>query len=148
MTNDDNAQDRFQIEELRYRFGRALDDRDWPMFASLFTDHVDADYSAFGVPAGRVPRSSVVDLMKHSFRRDEMKSQQIYANFEIAIKGDEATAVSSLVGRHHIPGFAGGEDFTLHARYHDRLVRTSAGWKIAGLRLVVLFTEGNLAIVS
>jgi len=141
------AKDRFEIEELRYRFGRALDDRDWALFTSLFTDQVDADYSAFGVAAARMPRSSVVDLMKHSFRRNEMKSQQTYSNFEIAIKGDEASAVSYLVGRHHIPGFAGGEDFTLRARYYDRLVRTSAGWKFAGVRLSVLFTEGNIAIV-
>jgi hypothetical protein len=140
--------DRHAIEELRFRYGRALDQHDWELFASLFTDEVDADFSAFGVPAGRAPRASVVDLMKHSFRREGMRSHQQYSNFEIDLRGDDATAVSSLVGRHLLPGFAGGETFTIHARYHDRLVRTTAGWKFSGVRLEVLFTEGNLAIVS
>lgn len=139
--------DRHALEEQRCRFGRALDQRDWELFGSLFVDEVDADYAAFGVPAGRMPRSAVVDLMKHSFRREGMRTHQQYSNFEVALDGDEATVVSSLVGRHVLPGFPGGDGFTLHARYHDRWVRTPFGWKLAALRLEVLFTEGNLAIV-
>lgn len=148
MTHPDSHADRQSIEELRYRYGRALDQHDWSLFASLFAEEVDADFSAFGIPAGPIPRASVVELMKHSFRREGMRSHQVYSNFEIALRGDEATAVSSLVGRHLLPGFAGGETFTIHARYHDRLVRTPEGWKLSGVRLEVLFTEGNLAIVS
>ena len=140
--------DRAEIEELRHKYGRALDQRDWSLFASLFDDQVDADFSAFGIPAARVPRAAIVDIMRHSFRRDEMKSHQLYANFEIDVKGDGATSLSSLVGRHLLAGFAGGEGFTLHARYHDRFVRTAHGWKIAATRLEVLFMEGNVGIVS
>ena len=144
----DKIDDRAQIAELRHKFGRALDQRDWTLFASLFHDDVDADVSAFGVPAARVPKGAIVDIMKHSFRRAGMKSHQVYANFEIAVEGDQATSLSSLIGRHLLLGFAGGESFTLHARYHDRLVRTADSWKIEGTRLEVLFVEGNLEIVS
>ncbi len=142
------AEHYLHIQQLRHQYGRALDQRDWALFASLFTDQVDADFSAFGVPAGWVPKSSVVDVFKHSFRRDEMKSHQLYGNFEIELNGDTATSRSSLVGRHLLPNFAGGESFTIHARYHDRLVRTPHGWKLSGARLEVLFLEGNVAIVS
>ena len=148
MTDPRALHDRNTIHELRHRYGRALDQRDWALFASLFADEVDADFAAFGVPAARLPRVAVVELMQHGFRRPEMRSHQVYANLEIAIDRDTATCLSSLVGRHYLPGFAGGEYFTLHARYHDRLIRTATGWAISAVRLEVLFTEGSLAIVS
>jgi len=140
--------DHLAIQELRHRYGRALDTRDWDLFRSLFAEEVEADFSAFGIPAGRVSREHVLGWMQHAFRREGMKTSQIYANFEITIDGDRATCVSSLLGRHRLPGLDGGEDFTLHARYHDRLVRTETGWKLAGVAIEVLFTEGNLAMVS
>ena len=61
---------------------------------------------------------------------------------------DTATSLSSLVGRQLLPDFDGGDGVTLHARYHDRLIRTARGWKIAARRLEVLFMEGNVGIVS
>jgi hypothetical protein len=147
-TQTQQPEARSHIEEVRHRYGRALDQRDWALFASLFADEVEADFSAFGIPAGRVPRAAVVEVMKHSFRRDAMKSHQLYGNFEIVVEGDAATSLASLVGRHLLPGFEGGDSFTLHARYHDRLVRTPQGWRISATRLEVLFMEGNLAIVG
>jgi hypothetical protein len=143
-----HAHDWQAITELRHRFGRALDERNWALVESLLEPHLDADLSAFGVPAARMPRSQFLGVFQHSFRRAEMKSHQLYANFEIAVNGDVATSVSSLVGRHLLAGFTGGDHFTLHARYHDRLVRTNDQWRLAGTRLEVLFMEGNVAIVS
>jgi hypothetical protein len=153
MTTSQNAQitlpdDRSQIEEVQARFGRALDQHDWALFEALFTPEVDADYSAFGVPAGKVSRGALVAQMKHSFERPGQVSQQLYSNFEIAVAGREATAVCSLVGYHRQPGQPGGEEFTLRARYHLRLLREAGGWKLAAVRLEVLSTEGNLALVA
>ena len=119
------ADDYIQIQQVRHRYGRALDERDWGTFESLFTNDVDVDFTALGAKAGR-GREVIVALMKHAFRRDDMKSHQLYANFEIAEDESGVSSVSSLVGRHYIPGSAGGETFTLHARYHDRLMQTPA----------------------
>jgi hypothetical protein len=140
--------DRALIQEVRAKYGRALDQRDWELFASLFDEQVDTDFSAFGIPHDRVPKATVVNIMRHAFHRPEMKSHQIYSNFEITIEGEIATMRSSLVGRHVLPGFPGGDTFTMHARYHDCLRRTQQGWIITQTRLEVLFTEGNLGLVS
>lgn len=75
--------------------------------------------------------------LAHSFRRDERKSHQLSANFKISVEGDAASSLASLVGRHLLPGFQGGDGFTLHARYHDRLVRTAQGWRSSATRLEV-----------
>lgn len=145
--NSSKTQDYTDIQMLRHRFGRAVDERNWDLFESLFTEDVEADYTAFGAPQSR-GIEAISKLMRHSFRRSEMKSHQIYSNFEIAVGDHTATSLSSLLGRHHIPNFPGGDWFTLHARYHDDLVRTPSGWRLKQLRLEVLFVEGNLNIVS
>ena len=137
--------DREEIKEVRHRFALALDTRDWELFGSLFADEVDADLPALGVPQGTVPRSDLVETFGYAFRRpaSEMGTQQLYGNFIIEVRGDEATSSSYFVGHHHIPGFEGGEDATLRARYVDRLVRTPDGWKISALTIHVFSIVGN-----
>lgn len=142
--------DREEIKEVRHRFALALDTRDWELFGSLFADEVDAELPALGVPPGTVPKAELVGAFGHPFRRptSEMGTQQLYGDFLIEMRGDEATSSSYLVGHHHIPGFEGGEEVTLRARYVDRLVRTGDGWKIAALTLHVFSIVGNPRILA
>lgn len=140
--------DRNAITSLRMTYGHALDARDWALFESIFTEEVDADFSAWGIPAKRIPRSALVELMKPAFRRADMRSQQVYANIDIELRADAALVRSSLVGYHHLPELAPSADFTLHATYHDRVIRTEAGWKIAAVRLEVVFMTGNPAVLQ
>ncbi|MCU0695236.1 MAG: nuclear transport factor 2 family protein [Myxococcaceae bacterium] len=142
------ARDWQAIAELRHRFGRALDERQWSVFDTILEPQLDVDLSAFGIAAATMPRAQFVALYQHSFRRPEMKSHQLYANFEISVVGEVATATSSLFGRHWMADFPGGAHFTLHARYHDRLTRASGDWRLAATRLEVLFTEGNVGLIS
>lgn len=142
--------DREEIKEVRHRFALALDTRDWELFGSLFADEVDANLPALGVPPGTVTKADLVGAFGHSFRRpaSEMGTQQLYGNFLIEVEGDEATSSSYFAGHHHIPGFEGGEDVTLRARYVDRLVRTEDGWKIAALSIHVFSIVGNPRIFA
>ena len=142
--------DREEIKEVRHRFALALDTRDWELFGTLFADEVDADLPALGVPLGTVPKAELMSAFRHSFRRpaSEMGTQQLYGDFLIEVRGDEATSSSYLVGHHHISGFDGGEDATLRARYVDRLVRTGDGWKIAALKIHVFSIVGNPRIFA
>jgi ketosteroid isomerase-like protein len=137
--------DREEIKEVRNRFALALDTRDWELFDSLFADDVDADLPDLGVPRGTVPKAELLNAFSRAFRRpaSEMGTQQLYGNFIIEVRGDEATSSSYFVGHHNIPGFEGGEDATLRARYVDRLVRTENGWKIAALTVHVFSIVGN-----
>lgn len=142
--------DRDQIREVRYRFGWALDTRDWELFASLFTDEVDIDLPAFGAPAGTLARAALVDLFRQPFRRPrtEMGTQQLYGNIVVDLDGDTATARSYLLGHHRVAGMDGGEDVALRAVYVDRLVRTDDGWKIRGTAIEVRSIVGNPAIFA
>lgn len=136
------------IREVRCRFGWALDTRDWPLLETLFTPEVDADFSALGVPAGRMTAAALVAMFKHAFRAEGTRTQQVYSNFMIEVEGTTARCTSYLHGQHFTPGFAGGEEFQIRAAYQDRLLRQDGRWKIAGTKLIVFYVTGNAAMVA
>lgn len=151
MSNDKilrNLADREAIRDVRHRFGRALDTRDWPLFESLFTDDIEADFTQFGLPRIQGPKQQLTGFFRQAFGRDDMRTQQLYANFLIAIDGDRAHCISSLHGHHYVKDCPGGEVFELRATYHDHLVRDADSWKLAALRLQVISLLGNAAMLS
>lgn len=151
MTDDHmirDLADREAIRTLRYRFGRALDTRDWPLFESLFTDDIEADFTAFGLPLIHGPKQQLIGFFRQAFRREEMRTQQCYGNFLISIDGDRAHCISSLHGHHYVKDLAAGEVFELRATYHDHLVREGDGWRLTALRLEVISMVGNAGMLS
>ncbi len=143
-----NLNDQFEIAAIRPRFGRAADRRDWAAMTVLFTDHVDVDMTAFGVPAGQMARTDVVGLFQHAFRNPDIRTQQLYGSIDVVVNGDVATCISYLHGRHAAPGFPDGDLFQIYAEYTDQLVRTDQGWRISGMALKVISISGNPALVS
>ena len=140
--------DKDAIREIRYRFGWALDTKDWPLFESLFTPEVEADFSALGAPAKRMTPAELVGMFKHAFRAEGTRTQQLYSNFLIEVDGATATCTSYLHGQHFTPGFTGGEEFHIRAAYQDRLLFQEGRWRIHGMKLIVFFVTGNAAMIS
>jgi hypothetical protein len=128
----------------------ALDNKDWAALASVFTETVDADFSAYGVPKGNLTRDALTSLFSTPFGKPELATEHIYSNFLIDVTGDTATSTFNFVGHHKITGFAGGDEFTLHAQYTDGLVRdpASKSWLIAKTTLRIFYMSGNPAILA
>ncbi|MCU0905995.1 MAG: nuclear transport factor 2 family protein [Rhodobacteraceae bacterium] len=143
-----HARDRHAIIDLRVAFGHALDTRDWAAATAVFTPEVEVDLSVLGVPAGPMARDGLIALFRHAFRHPQVRTFQAYSNFQVTIDGDRATMISLLHGHHAGDGFDGGATYDLRARYHDRLARTPAGWRIAATRLEVVSVLGNPALVA
>jgi 3-phenylpropionate/cinnamic acid dioxygenase small subunit len=141
--------DREAIKEVRAHLAQALDNRDWTLFESLFTEEVEVDFTPYGVPAQRVRREELRQSYQHNLSREGLRTQHISSNFRITIHGDTAQCISNFLGQHSIKGFEGGEEFFLRAEYTDHLVKTEAGWKIHALVLSQLFyTSGNPALLA
>ncbi len=149
---DENAikqlADKEKIISLRYRFGHAVDKRNWLELEAIFTDTIDTDFSQFGIPAAQMPRDAFIAIFKHSFRNAQIRTQQVYSGFLIDVNDDKATCRSYLHGHHYLQGFPGGDSFELRAEYIDELVRTPKGWRIAKVTLNVVSTIGNMGLVA
>ncbi|MCG9875295.1 MAG: nuclear transport factor 2 family protein [Leptospiraceae bacterium] len=145
--NTSLIEEKASIENLRYQWAQALDEKNWDSLGNLFLDEVDTDYSAYGLQPSKMTREQLVGILKHSFSREGLKTQHLYSNFRIKIDGDIAFCRSNFIGNHHISNYEGGENFYLHGEYMDIFQRTSSGWKFKSLQLGIFFMTGNPQIL-
>jgi len=121
--------DRLEIQALLTRYAHAIDNRDWEALHDVFTEDAVIDYSAFGVPPGDLSSTK-------EFLRTALGSHTGYCHLlgqsDISVSGDHATASTpchnpmvheDADGREHV--------YVCGLWYHDTLVRTPAGWRIA-----------------
>jgi 3-phenylpropionate/cinnamic acid dioxygenase small subunit len=125
----DRAQDRREITSVLHRYCAMLDRMDLDLVATLFTaDCVvvygdDERMKSSGAPA---LASSLRRLWR--FTRTSHHLSNVEIDFDAA---DAARARSYVLAWHQRPD---GTSNTLYAQYHDRLVRTDDGWRIAERR--------------
>lgn len=116
------------IEELKYRYLRALDTKNWDAFADTLTDDIQADYGeSLGESHSFADRAALVEFMRSSMGPTIITEHRVM-HPEIAVDGDEATGTWYLQDRVIAAEF----NFMLigAAFYHDRYRRTADGWKI------------------
>ena len=136
------ARYRAAIVALTYRFCWAIDDRDWTGLRALFTP----DASGFlGVDCPTV--DAMVEQCR-GFLGALDASHHLVTNHLVAIDGDDASCRAYFQAQHTIRGATGGDNWLLGGRYIDQLRRTEAGWRIAFRDLVVVWTEGNAAVLA
>jgi 3-phenylpropionate/cinnamic acid dioxygenase small subunit len=121
--------DRIEIDDLLIRYTRAIDDKDWALLDTVFTPDADVDYVSSGGIAGKYPE--VRECLGKALAMFPVTLHAI-SNSSIELDGDRAkgrTLVNNpmCVEEDGKPKFA----FTVWAYYHDDLVRTADGWRIA-----------------
>ncbi len=125
-----DLEDRLAINQVLDTYARGIDDRDWDLVNSVFTDEAFLDYTAFGGPKG--PCDDVIAWVQDMLTSFVM-SQHLITNRLITIDGDDAVSSAELLAIMGMPGKEPGKMSMMHTggQYNDRLVRTSDGWKIA-----------------
>lgn len=115
-----------QIEELKYRYTRGLDHKDWDLFRSCFADDATATYGdrlEFSGP------DEIVDYMRTNLGPTMITLHQLH-HPELAVDGDTATGTWSLMDRVIMTEFRLLLDGA--STYHDRYQRGADGaWRIA-----------------
>ncbi|MEZ5204897.1 MAG: nuclear transport factor 2 family protein [Acidimicrobiales bacterium] len=113
------------LEELKYRYTRALDHKDWELFRSCFVDDATAAYG------GRLEFDSadaIVEYMSSTLGPSMITLHQVH-HPELVIDGDVATGTWSLMDRVIMTEYRLLLDGA--STYRDRYVRATDGWKIA-----------------
>lgn len=145
MTLDVQAlSDRAEIMELRARYGRALDEKDWDLMRTVFAEDATADF-ALGQPFEGLEEiiracRSQMDTLDHT--------QHFFGNHEIEIDGDRARGRLKLIGSAFLQTEAGSPTACLRGDYVDEYVRTDEGWRISRRELSIAWGEGNVGILS
>ena len=150
--NDERSQAIEEIKQLKARYFRAIDLKDWALLKSVFAEDVILDYRAAATdPSGAnlVP-DSTGDILRGRDRAVETIEASLAGIStvhhghmpEIEITGD-ATA-TGIWAMSDILGFPPGGAVSKmlgYGHYAETYVRTPEGWKIASLKLTRLRIE-------
>ena len=112
------------ICELKYRYLRTLDSKDWDAFEQCFVPEATGDYNGLVFD----DRAALVAYMRENLGEGLVTLHQAH-HPEIAVDGDAATGGWYLYDRVIVEAFS----FMLEggALYSDRYVRTPEGWRVA-----------------
>jgi 3-phenylpropionate/cinnamic acid dioxygenase small subunit len=131
-----NLEDERAIIAVLLRYATAIDRRDWQLFATCFSEDVEADYGDIGRWQGR---AAILDFMAKGHANLGLTLHRL-TNFVIAGEADEATATSYVDAL--LMGPQSGQMFRqAHGWYEDRLVRRGEGWKIRSRRFVPVLIQ-------
>jgi 3-phenylpropionate/cinnamic acid dioxygenase small subunit len=136
----DSPQDWLEITALVNRYAQAVDGKDWAMYSSCFTADAEIDYSSAGGARGGVAESTA---WLATVLAPLSVSQHFITNQVIEVTGDEATCRAYFFGVVGNQSAAGSSLIWVGGIYEDRLRRTEAGWRIAEMVDVSLWSASG-----
>lgn len=123
-----------EVEQLKYRYVRALDTKDWDLFRACFVDDATATY---GDRLDFSAADDIVAYMRENLGPDMVTLHQVH-HPEITVDGDEATGRWSLQDRVIMTGYRLLLDGA--SLYEDRYRRGADGeWRIVHTGYVRLY---------
>ena len=127
------------ICNLKARYCRCLDTKDWDGYAALFTEDLILDTSGSG--GARVEgRDAAVAYVRASIE-DAITTHHVHSpeiEVEVEVAGDHATGIWAMQDRNIWPG---GRKLLGFGHYHERYRRVDGEWRIAESRLTRINME-------
>jgi len=141
-TTSDELIDRLEINDLLTRYTVAIDKQDWELLDTVFTPDANVDYKSSGGIAGTYAEarkwlSEVLPIFSATLH--------YITNTTVELGGDRARSDTYVWNPMHMKLPDGSDhSFSVGAIYHDQLVRTPEGWRIAERREEQILMEGSL----
>lgn len=144
MTDNSAATEAYiAISQVKARYCRTLDTKDWAGFADVFTEDFELDTSAAGGPPAIRGREAAVRMVRAAVEK-ATTAHQVHSP-EIELDGDTAHVIWAMqdrvvwsLERRPKPEYAG---HTGYGHYHERYVRQNGRWRIAAQRLTRLHVD-------
>lgn len=119
--------DRFEIQDLCYKYAHCVDQKDFEGLRSVFTEDAHIDYSVFGGSVGNVDET--IAFLKEALPLFP-NTQHLNANIQITVNGDEATGRVMCFNPQEMAMGEENHVFMLGLWYVDKYRRTEDGWKM------------------
>lgn len=146
MTTLDELVDWRAVLELSIRYATGIDRRDWTLYRSCFTDHVNVDFSSFTqrpAPDTPIAADDWVDMVRSTI--DGFTStQHLLGNQEIRLQGDGGSYTAAIQAQHWM---SSDRWYVIGGWYDNRVQRTSDGWRIASCTLHQTWDAGDRGLL-
>jgi hypothetical protein len=140
--------DQAAVCDTLYRFAAGIDQRDWRLYRSVFTDEIELDYGSYRAEnVGPTAADAWVDRARLLFTGLDASQHSLY-NPRVSVDGDTASCEIYVQAEHFLHNSEGDDWWSLGGWYSDRLVRAGDGWKIRGKKLTVAWSRGNRGIMA
>ena len=133
MTQQDLIE-QFAIEQLLYKYGFDVDNRDAAAYADCFTP--DAVVSGPGFEMRNDVAGPTIDMLSSMYEA----TLHCVHNHTHTIQGDRATGVTYCVASHIQNQDGQRSKMDMYIRYHDELVKQDGRWRFSKRRLEVVCT--------
>jgi len=134
LTN--SVADRDAICELKARYCRFLDTKQWDAWTDLFTEDLVLNTSESGGPPPITGRAEAIAMVRASIETART-AHQVHTP-EITISGDSAEGIWAMQDR---VIFETGHSLTGYGHYIESYVKRDGEWKIARTKLTRLLVD-------
>lgn len=132
----DRLKDWMEICELKARYCRFLDTKQWDAWADQFTSDLVLDTSEAGGPAPITGRDEAIAMVRGSIETAST-AHQVHTP-EITIEGNTAQGIWAMQDR---VVFDNGSALTGYGHYTESYVRLDDRWRIAASKLTRLHLD-------
>lgn len=132
MLSQQELSDRFEIQDLCYRYADIIDRKDFQALRSeVFTEDAHIDYSVFGGSVGNL--EDTISFLTNALTEALFPAHQhLNANLQIQVVGDEGSGRIMCFNPQEMALPDGGSQlFMLGLWYVDTYRRTDKGWRIS-----------------
>ena len=123
-----DREDRQDIADVLLRYATGIDQSDWPLFRTVFTDDCEVDYGEIGTWTGA---DAVTQFMEQA-HAVAGRTMHRMSNQVITIAGDKAAARTYVDAVILVADNTSGVNAI--GFYDDEVVRTKDGWRVARRR--------------
>ena len=131
-----NMEDRIAICELKARYCRFLDTKQWDGWTALFAEEFVLDTSEAGGPPPITGRTEAISMVRQTIETART-AHQVHMP-EITIDGDTATGIWAMQDR---VVFDSGVAITGYGHYTETYVKRGGTWLIASSKLTRLHID-------
>lgn len=125
-------------------YARMCDERDWNAASRVFCDDAQADY---GDGWHSPNRDAIVDMVRKHLGGCG-PSQHLLGDTVVTVAADgEVTSRAYVRAAHRGAGDQAEQIYECLGEYHDRWVKTPAGWRIAYRRMSVSMEFGSRSVL-
>lgn len=131
MLSHQELSDRFEIQDLVFRYAELVDSKQFDSLREVFTEDAFVDYSAMGGSVGNL--EDTLAFLRAAVTAEVFPhTQHLNANIQIKVDGDRATGRVMCFNPMHMAVSAEQKHmFFLGLWYLDEYRRTAKGWRIS-----------------
>ncbi|WP_418960788.1 nuclear transport factor 2 family protein [Streptomyces tritici] len=132
--------DRLDVVDTCTRMAWYADHRDWDALAGVFADKTTLDYTSLdgGEPVTLTP-AQIVDGWRAGLGA-YAATQHLLGNHLVTVDGDRAECTASFQATHRK---SDDSLWTLGGTYRFDLARTADGWRITGVVMTAVWSDGE-----